>query len=995
MLYKSCFTYRAAYLFIGMLFASVFSGCIGAAQPRFTPDIQSSLAETPMRRMDTEYLTLYYPAHRQSEARQFAAQLEICTAEISKHRQSDFKRAKIPVMMPEVEFNNAYVNPGLSGDYPYMLVPSFFTVDLFSQLGIPPDPSFISCHEAVHFIQATEITETPKGLNTIVGFTFTPQLGLDMWFWEGLATYYESRLTPGAGRMASPYWHQTLAAGFAGQDITSSALHTENRQIPFGGQYLVGSHFIRFLAETYGEEKLWEIIDRQSSSIFFPLGVNIRFRLAYGKSLHTLIGEFSEHIKDTYPERARPEAQRTLRDLGQSAQWAVAPDGIRAAITRSPDTVEELTIWSADGERLYRRAFPDVLPPRKLLLSGQFSGLSFTADSKHLYFTALSQGKTAQQTLLIHLDLKTHKLNILTDDLRGAGGTITPDGGRYIFPRADGNRHHLAYFDLQTHKINFLHVFPAQYFVVSPRVSPDGKRIAATVMHGSHADIWVFSAETGKKLREIACPMSTSTPRKHRDPTWLGNDTLLASTEINGRLQIVRYNLESNESTQLSDAPYLAVQPFAIDADTVGFLNRDGWGWTLDTLSTQGSGFADLSKTEQPGEHLTPTPGDLELSEDLSLTIQKDQPYSKFDGVFVPRLRSPMFLVSDDILLFGVMLSGYDTLGFHSWAIELAYDFMSHVPTFSAQYLNAQLAPWYLYFTVLQDWEFRKYTLKDASNSDTDQVYRLDRRDRQFSADLIRIFYDIPLSLSVLGTELYQPEVGPFDSDRRRFLGAKINAQYSAGRGTAYGGARNLFALDLTAAAFPAQVGSDFSLEDLRAETTIHLPLPFSNLHRLRVNARARALLGTPADTNLLRVGGTQSAAMLFSSTEQSAEPLSDILPRNFEFSESLRGYEDYGFATHQLFAAEVDYRYPFVIDAATASTFGVFPSFLLRQINFELFATAATFGFDEAYHAAAGASLDLQWQIWLLPFDLRYQLAQRLTDDEALVHTITLGVGL
>src|SRR5690606_30188229 len=97
------------YLILAILLASLATGCAGA-QPRFTPDIQSSFVENPMHRMDTELLTVYYPAHRQTEAERFAAHLETCVAEISKHRISTTKRAKIPVIMPEVEFNNAYVN---------------------------------------------------------------------------------------------------------------------------------------------------------------------------------------------------------------------------------------------------------------------------------------------------------------------------------------------------------------------------------------------------------------------------------------------------------------------------------------------------------------------------------------------------------------------------------------------------------------------------------------------------------------------------------------------------------------------------------------------------------------------------------------------------------------------------------------------------------------------------------------------------------------------
>ncbi len=981
-----------------LLFALFFTGCIGA-QPRFTPDIQRSFIDNPMRRMDTELLTVYYPAHRQAEAQQFAAKLEACSAEISKHRISDAKRGKIPVIMPEVEFNNAYVSMGSGGNPAHMLVPTFFTADLFSQLGMPPDPSFISCHEAVHFIQAAEISGVPSYLNLILGHTYTPQIGLDFWFWEGLATYYESRLNPGVGRMASPYWHQTLAAGFAGKDITSSALHTGNRQIPYGGQYLVGSHFIGFLAETYGEKKLWEIIDRQSDTIFVPFGVNIRFRNTYGKSLHDLIGEFSEHIKKTYPERSRNTDQRTIRNAGNSAQWAVAPNGIQAQITRSRDTHEQLTVLSADGRLLYERAFPDVLPPRKLILSNQYSGLSFTADSKHLYFTAITQGKTAEHTVLVHLNLQTLEFNIAADNLRGAGGDITPDGKRYIFPRADGNHHDLAFFDLKTRKIGILHTMPSQNFIVSPRVSPDGKTIVATVMQGPNSNIWLFSATTGQKLAEITNSTKTSKtakPQVHRDPTWLDNNTLLISSEIDGRFQIVRHDLNTHQNTQISDAPYLAVQPFAIDANTIGFLNRDGWKWTIDTLPVTGSKFVEQPA---PTPNETQQPQQLETLETPQLNVLKDKPYSQFDGVFIPRLHVPSFTWAETYKQLGLEIGGLDTLGFHSWSIGFGYEFVNSLPSFNVQYVNTQLAPWYLYFNASQDWVFNSYIVKQDPKDDPElfpeQIYRLDRRDRQFSANAFRQFYDIPLTFTILGTELYRPESSSFDSDRRKFLGAKANAQYAAARGSAYGGAQNLFALDLTAAAYPSQVGSDFSLGDLRAETTINLPLPFSNRHRLRINGRARSLLGTPDNVNLLRVGGIQPAAVLADNTRRHLELLSDVLPNGFGFSENLRGYEDYGFATNQLFAAEADYRYPFIIDAGTASTLGILPSIFLRQLNFELFANAATFDLDGKYHSAVGASIDLQVLFWLLPFEIRYQAAKRLVDDNALVHTLTLGIGL
>jgi hypothetical protein len=45
--------------------------------------------------------------------------------------------------------------------------------------------------------------------------------------------------------------------------------------------------------------------------------------------------------------------------------------------------------------------------------------------------------------------------------------------------------------------------------------------------------------------------------------------------------------------------------------------------------------------------------------------------------------------------------------------------------------------------------------------------------------------------------------------------------------------------------------------------------------------------------------------------------------------------------------------------------------------------------------HVAAGAALGVQFALWVVPLTLRYQLARRLTDDQALVHLLMLSAEL
>ena len=85
---------------------------------------------------------------------------------------------------------------------------------------------------------------------------------------------------------------------------------------------------------------------------------------------------------------------------------------------------------------------------------------------------------------------------------------------------------------------------------------------------------------------------------------------------------------------------------------------------------------------------------------------------------------------------------------------------------------------------------------------------------------------------------------------------------------------------------------------------------------------------------------------------------------------------------------------YPLVIiDRGWASTLWLLPSLFIRQINVDLFAVGASDGYAAGRHSAAGGALTLIAAMWVVPISLRYQIARRFTDDQALVHLIQLGL--
>ena len=107
-------------------------------------------------------------------------------------------------------------------------------------------------------------------------------------------------------------------------------------------------------------------------------------------------------------------------------------------------------------------------------------------------------------------------------------------------------------------------------------------------------------------------------------------------------------------------------------------------------------------------------------------------------------------------------------------------------------------------------------------------------------------------------------------------------------------------------------------------------------------------------------------------------------------FSESLRGFEDLPLSvTRGVAFGEATYHYPFIIDHGWASTLWILPSLFVRQLDLELFASAAQGPESRVYgagerHEAAGGFLSLRTVFGPWTPTLTSQLSRRLTDDDA-----------
>ena len=408
----------------------------------------NAFARDEMRKLETPQVELYYPAKEHDSALRTLRRLEQCLELLRPKAVTQEQRPRVVAYMAATDINNAFVYPEVGGVEQYMILPHHTSLDVFNWYGQGlTGVGDIACHEAVHYVHYQQTDGFWNVLNIIGGNLFQPNSAMEAWFVEGLATHYEGRLGSAVGRSENPLWRGLFLSGVNARhgELGAGDLSPLNRELlPFKGHYLAGTPFVDFLVRRYGEGKLWELMDVQGRSIFFPLGITLRFKAVYGLSIGALLEQFNEELKMGLEHREKPAGQQRIAgDLGYLARIAASrADGAIASLSAGVDQTETMTVREANGQVRFSRSFTPVVFVRPYITGNpqQASGLSFTADGKSLFLVLADvdmDGGTASR--LLQLDARTGDLVHLWDLGPGAlGGAISPDGHDYLFVDVSG-----------------------------------------------------------------------------------------------------------------------------------------------------------------------------------------------------------------------------------------------------------------------------------------------------------------------------------------------------------------------------------------------------------------------------------------------------------------------------------------------------------------------------------------------------------------------------
>jgi Tol biopolymer transport system component len=381
-------------------------------------------------------------------------------------------------------------------------------------------------HELAHIVHL-DLVENPIGkvARAVFGrvrteWPFFPELGTPRWVSEGLATWYESRLT-NAGRVAGTFNEMQLRTAVLegrfediGQASGSSPLW------PGGNRpYAYGSLFFDFLLERYGEEKMADFVDGIAGQ-WIPYRIDAAGRYAFGVSLTEEWQVWRESLEadlsglDAQLERVAPITQSER--LTEDARWGlhplVSPDGRWIAYTRS-DGRSDIQLRVRDT---------DTGEDRSVGRTNGLATFSWTPDNRLLLSQLEFEDAYRSYGDLYIRDLDGDEQRV-THSARLTQPSSAPDGASAVAIREGGGTNELVVVDLVSGSVETLVGSDPDVHWAFPRWSPDGRWIVATRWEPeAYHDVIVLDASTGMVVDEVTADRALDlAPAWSADGAWL------------------------------------------------------------------------------------------------------------------------------------------------------------------------------------------------------------------------------------------------------------------------------------------------------------------------------------------------------------------------------------------------------------------------------------------------------------------------------------------
>ena len=696
--------------------ALVLTAPVAARGQVYDPALRWFTLETP------HFQVHYYPAE-EALARRVAGALERARGELLAFLPWDVGRTQV------VLADNSDSTNGLATPFPYNTIRLIGTPpDSLSELNDYTDWVLsLAGHEYVHILHLGRVSKVPAFIDAVLGPVWLPNAMVPSWLTEGMAVLHES--APGHGRNASAlfdmYARAMVVEGglFPLPEVSNTPLDW-----PLGNMwYLLGGRFLSFLQERYGARSLTGFVDEQGAWVWpFAIGVVAEHHFQ-GRDFTALWGDFARQLAARYEAQLSEVRRRpvtTLRWLTRRGAQVLHPRW-------SPDG-SFVAYWDQglDGPQGIRRATPD----------GRDLGLAVEVDADGTF--ALRSPREAIVAVgdyyqyywlfsdLYRIDLESGRRERLTWGERATEPDVLPGGAWVAYvARVGPGEMALKRLWLDTGRTETLFHEPGAQ-VYHPAIAPDGRRVAFEVQSRGRRDIAVW--QDGGVVRV------TNDDAIDTSPCWMPDGRLLFSSDRTGVYNLFAFEPASLEAFDRPGrepvAPLLAPEPATllslvpplpsaaprerapalvpppgtpaevvpVVAGVVRQVTNSEMGALEPDLSPDGARIVYVSYS-RAGYDLAWVPVDeaswVEPGPDRprpgGLSYDEAPPYPSHPYDPLPTLRPyywlPSFGWDAAGFTLGLLSSGSDVVGLHSWALDLRWSFGTATPVYSLGYVGEWL----------------------------------------------------------------------------------------------------------------------------------------------------------------------------------------------------------------------------------------------------------------------------------------------------------------
>ncbi len=514
-------------------------------------------------------------------------------------------------------------------------------------------------HEYAHILHLDSIGGLPSIYNRIFGKTWAPNQIQPTWLVEGIATYQESERTSGGRTRGALFDTYMRAAYLAGDHIDLDRVTANPRVWPHGNvPYLYGSHFLQYVFDRYGEDKLAELSWAYGREAI-PWGINRAIAESVGKRFPELYQEWRDYLRGRY-ELQRQAVERRGRREGRrltfSGETSLSPRYTRSGaeiIWRESDGVRQgrFSRMPVGGNAGRARTYSTM---RRV---GEFSLLE--NDDMVVEMTRPYRYHYSFQELY-HYDEASGDFTRLTRGGRARDPAVSPDESTIAFVQSGRGRRDLALMPLEPGADAEVVWSGEGRFdqVYSPAWSPSGNEIAWSAWSaGGYRDIYVLDVASGRARALEKSRAQDTHPTFGPDGRYL-----YFSSDRTGIYNVYAYDLETDELHQVTNVLGSAVQP-SVSPDGrrlayVGFTER---GHDLYELELEPSRWLD------PEPHIDDRPDPVVVEQD-AYPISPSRRYRPLETL-APRNYTLSSELSSSSQSIGVSTSGRDVIGRHGYSL--------------------------------------------------------------------------------------------------------------------------------------------------------------------------------------------------------------------------------------------------------------------------------------------------------------------------------------